>query len=675
MSQEKTNEKEWKTWVGNLIIEDTIQKENISFYQHSEFENVKLISKNVYKATFKTSQKTVALKRVYLNDKFRLDNFINEIKRHRKFEIHNNILKFYGITAQENTNNYLIILEYANNGSLRQYLNTNFQKMEKLNLAKQIANILMYLHSNDIIHGNLNYENILIHNGDIKLNVFGFTKMTSDSLKFLKNNLSPIQFMDPQYLEFFSTIDKNKSSDIFGLGIILSEISSGNIPFESSSNVDLLNNIIKKREMTISKTPQKYEEIYTDCWKHNGNLRPDISQVVKNLSEIIISDASVEAIHSNPYNVTDEIISVRFEKSNKRNINTDIKSDPSFVDASAETVVFIKDLFEFFINISVKQVLEMQPIMIKNYIREQKKNSVKILYEMIRYPSHYWFTSLIGFFYLQGIGTVVDNQMAFKFFDLAAANEIIDTKNTYSSLLIRKFYMINKEMGNIYLADMYSDGIGIEKDLKKGFQIYSKVANEGSHIALNCMAYCYENGLGVEKREKKALELYLKSAVKGYLVAQSNVGWCYKEGTGIAIDETKGFRCIIKSARAGSVSAMCNVGYSYENGTGVIKDEKEAFKWYLKAAKKGHPMTQYNVGNCYKNGRGINIDQMKAFEWYKKAAENNHTNSQYILGNCFYEGQGTKKDIINAVNWLNKAKENGNIYADVLLEEIISDII
>ncbi|RHZ60186.1 hypothetical protein Glove_357g25 [Diversispora epigaea] len=111
--------------------------------------------------------------------------------------------------------------------------------------------------------------------------------------------------------------------------------------------------------------------------------------------------------------------------------------------------------------------------------------------------------------------TVVDHKMAFIFFNLAA-NEIIDMKNTSSNLLIRKFYNINKEMGNIYLAHMYLDGIYIEKDLKNGFQIYSKV----SHIALNCMAYCYEDGFGVEKHEKKALGLYLKCAEDGNLIAQ-----------------------------------------------------------------------------------------------------------------------------------------------------------
>ncbi|RHZ70100.1 hypothetical protein Glove_275g24 [Diversispora epigaea] len=676
MSQGKTNEKELETWMDNLIIEDIIQKENIPFNQYSEFQNVKLITTNIFKATFKISQKTVALKNVYLNDndKFALDDLIIEIKRHRKLEIHNSILKFYGITKQENTNNYMIILEFINEGSLRQYLKINFQKMNwsaKLNLAKQIANVLMFLHSNDVIHGKFNSENILVHNGNIKLNDFGLTKVMSDSLRFFTNNLDPIQYMDSQHLELFSTIGKNKSSDIFGLGIILWEISSGNFPFEmeSYSNVDLLNYIEKgEREMAIPGTPQKYKEIYIDCWKHNGNSRPDISQVVKLLSEIIISDASVkfETPHSQLYNA----INVKLENLNMQNEDSEIKLDPPCVDVKTEVNDFINDLFECLIDISKKQVRKVQPIMIKKYIRDHKKNPVKILYEMIRHPSYYLYTSLIGFFYQQGIGTVVDNQMAFKFFNLAA-NEI-DMKNISSNLSIRKFYNINKEMGNIYLAHMYLLGIGIEKDLKKGFQIYSKFAGEGSHRALNCMGYCYGMGFGVEKYEKKALELYFKSAKKGNLVALSNVGFCYDNGVGVATDETKAFQCRIKSALSGNIDTMHDVGCCYESGIGVDKDEKEAFKWYLKAAEKGHPIGQHNLGYYYELGYGINRDEVKAFEWYKKAAENDHADSQYVLGKCFYEGYGTKKDIIKAIYWLTKAKESENTSVNELLEEIIN---
>ncbi|RHZ73649.1 hypothetical protein Glove_230g35 [Diversispora epigaea] len=753
MSQEKTNEKEWETWMDNLIIEDAIQKENIPFYQYSEFENVKLIGRNVCEAIFKTSQKTVALKCVSLNDEATLNNLINEIKKHRKLEIHDGILKLYGITKQENTKNYMIVFEYVNNGSLRQYLKSNFRKLDwnaKLNLAKQIANILMYLHSNDIIYGRLNSENILIHNENIKLNVFGITKIISDSLEFLTNTLGPMQYMDPQYLELFNITGKKssdifglgiilweissgnppfemesssknsenilihneniklnvfgitkiisdslefltntlgpmqymdpqylelfnitgkKSSDIFGLGIILWEISSGNPPFEmeSSSKVDLLNNIAKgKRETAISGTPHKYKEIYTDCWKHNGNSRPDIFQVVKNLSEIIISDASVEfETQSQPYNVTD----VKLENLNMKNEKPEIKPNLSF-DVTTEVNGFINDLIEFFINIRTNQSKMVQPIIIKNYISEHKKNPVEIFYEMIRHPSYYLLTSLIGFFYQHGIGTVVDNQMAFKFFNLSV-DEIIDT-SSFESQSLGKLYNVNKEISTYSLAKMYLYGLGVEKDTKKAFQIYNKLADKGFPAALNSLAYCYENGFGAEKNQEKAFELYLKSAGKGNLVAQINVGICYKDGTGIMKDEAKGFQWRMKSAQAGNINAMCKVGYSYENGIGVDKNIKEAFKWYLKAADKGHSISQCNVGIFYKYGHGINIDQVKAFEWYKKAAENNYAKGQYSLGLCFFEGFGIKKDIMKAIYWLNKAKENGNTEANELLKKIIT---
>ncbi|RHZ80902.1 hypothetical protein Glove_130g202 [Diversispora epigaea] len=657
MSQEKTNEKEWEAWMDNLII--TLQEENISFYQYSEFENVKLINGNVYKATLKTLQKTVALKYISLNDKFTLDNLRNEIKRYRKLEIYDKIQKIFGITKQD-TDNYMIILEYDNNCSLRQYLKTNFQKLDwnaKLNIAKEIANVLTFLHSNDIIHGKLNSENILIHNGSIKFNVFGLTKIMSESLK---NPLGPIQYMDSQYLEIFNTIDKNKSSDIFSLGIILWEISSGNSPFEMS-NVDLLSNIVKgKREIVIPGTPPKYKEIYTDCWKHNGNSRPNISQVVKNLSEIIISDASFEnETQSRSPNVTDEIISVKLEKLNIQNEELEVHSDLPFLDKLAEVEVFIKELFEFFIDIIKKQFTNSQPIMMKNYIKEHKKNPVKILYEMIRHshPSHSWFTSMIGFFYKNGIGTITDNQMAFKFFSIAA-NEIIDASSPDSSSLM-KLYNINKEFGNMFLADMHLIGLGVEKDVKKAYQIYSKLANEGSFKALVEIAYYYENGFGVEKNEEKAFELFLKSAEKGLTIAQNKVGLCYIDGIGTPKDAAKGFSWYMKSALDGNIDAIFNVGCCYKNGIGVNRDYQKAFKWILKAAEKGESAAQYNLGTYYEAK-----DKVKAFDWYKKAAECNYIYGQYMVGKCFYEGYGIKKDIVNAIYWLNKAKENGNINAN-----------
>ncbi|RHZ86003.1 hypothetical protein Glove_57g122 [Diversispora epigaea] len=669
MSREKINEKVWNTWV-NLIIEDTIQKENIPFYQYSKFENVKLISENVYKATFKISQTTITLKYVSLNDRFTLDNLINKVKIYRKLEIHNSILKLYGITKQENTNDFMIILEYVNEDSLRKYLKTNFQKLDwnvKLNLSKQIANVLMYLHSKEITHGKLNSKNILVHNGSIKLNIFGMVDCLFESLRFPE--ISSIQYTDPQCLGIFL---KNKSSDIFSLGIIFWEISCDNLPFEmeSSANVDLINFVKVKREMAIPGTPSKYKEIYTDCWKTNGNLRPDIFTVVKNLSEIVISNESFEIAtsQSQTCNFTDEDISIKLNMQNKE---PKIKPGLPSANTSADINAFIKDLFGFFINLREKQFEEMRLIMIENYIREHKKNPVEILYEMIRHPSHHLFTCLIGHFYEYGVGTVTDKQMAFKLYNLAAANEI--ETSFFNSSPLKKLYNSNKEIGAISLAYMYLDGLGVEKDTKKAFWIFYKFAVKGSTIALNSIAYFYNEGIFVEKNKEKAFKLYLKSAEKGSLTAQTKVRVCYERGEGITKDEAKAFQWTIKSALAGNINAMSNVGCYYCDGIGVGKDEKETFKWFLKSAEKGFSTAQYNLGLCYKYGHGVNIDQMKAFEWFRKAAEND-SDSQYRLGECFYEGWGTRKDIIKAVYWLNKAKVKGNTDAEQLLEEIIYSI-
>lgn len=78
MPQEKANEREW---MDEVIMEDTIQEDDPPLYQYSEFENVELVGGNVYKATVKTSQDTVALKCVRLTDEFTLDGLMNEVCR------------------------------------------------------------------------------------------------------------------------------------------------------------------------------------------------------------------------------------------------------------------------------------------------------------------------------------------------------------------------------------------------------------------------------------------------------------------------------------------------------------------------------------------------------------------------------------------------------------------
>src|SRR5205085_1871012 len=110
----------------------------------------------------------------------------------------------------------MLIIEYADDGTLREYLSKNFEDMDwdvKLTFAKQIAS------------------------GICCLNDYKYTR--------------------------------DERSDIYSMGVLFWEISSGRIPFELNevNNSSLALAIISgEREIKVDDTPSKYFEIYTGIY-------------------------------------------------------------------------------------------------------------------------------------------------------------------------------------------------------------------------------------------------------------------------------------------------------------------------------------------------------------------------------------------------------------------------
>ncbi|GBC32515.2 kinase-like domain-containing protein [Rhizophagus irregularis DAOM 181602=DAOM 197198] len=72
--------------------------------------------------------KDVALKSLN-NSKNVTVEFLNEITSHHKIEDNFSIINIYGITQEPETKNYMIILDYAEHGSLRNYLDIRYNKI------------------------------------------------------------------------------------------------------------------------------------------------------------------------------------------------------------------------------------------------------------------------------------------------------------------------------------------------------------------------------------------------------------------------------------------------------------------------------------------------------------------------------------------------------------------
>ena len=70
-----------------------------------------------------------------------------------------------GVTQEPNTHNYALVLQFMENGSLRSYLNQNFNSItwnQKLKFIKNISEGLFYIHINDLMHKDIHLGNVLL---------------------------------------------------------------------------------------------------------------------------------------------------------------------------------------------------------------------------------------------------------------------------------------------------------------------------------------------------------------------------------------------------------------------------------------------------------------------------------------------------------------------------------
>ena len=108
-------------------------------------------------------------------------------------------------------------------------------------------------------------NNILIHQNNIKLADFGLSKKIAEASSNTPKILGVIPYVDPKKFDQSQNYKLNKKSDVYSIGVLMWQISSGRQPFESD-NYDLfltIEIIDGKREEIIDGTPSEYSRLYT----------------------------------------------------------------------------------------------------------------------------------------------------------------------------------------------------------------------------------------------------------------------------------------------------------------------------------------------------------------------------------------------------------------------------
>ena len=104
--------------------------------------------------------------------------------------------------------------------------------------ALEVAMALEYLHSQSIIYRDLKPENLILsmeNRGHIKFVDFGFAKIMKQSKT--KTNCGTPAYIAPEILRGFH--DHGREVDVWSLGVLMVEISSGSTPFLADTTVGI----------------------------------------------------------------------------------------------------------------------------------------------------------------------------------------------------------------------------------------------------------------------------------------------------------------------------------------------------------------------------------------------------------------------------------------------------
>lgn len=288
-----------------------------------------------------------------------------------------------------------------------------------------------------------------------------------------------------------------------------------------------------------------------------------------------------------------------------------------------------------------------------------------------------------------GLGTVVNDSLSDVWLNKAVA--LKEPRAQYvlgKKYLAYREYLYNKEKGDeylsnayprllimaeendpdaeMYLADLYKQGIGVTESTDKGLEWEKKARKHGNIEAqLEFIDFALTpNDTGTDAEVKKesdslvpvVLKKLRKMAAQGSGEADFMLAGLFFSGYGVDKNTDSVVAYVNKAVEKNYMAAIEYLAYDYsDDGDFYGKDEKKSLEYYIKAAKR-NIYFQTRLGNIYYTGALGEENISEAYKWYKKAADKGETNAQFKLGEYAFYGYGNiQKDINTAYKWYQKA--------------------
>ncbi|RDB21515.1 Serine/threonine-protein kinase STY46 [Hypsizygus marmoreus] len=207
------------------------------------------------------------------------------------------ILPFYGIVTDQGQH-IQMVSPWQDNGNVLDYVK-KFPDANRIHLLSGAAKGLEYLHSRNVIHGNVKCANILVSaTGEACICDFGMSKVieevTEKSASATLTASGSARWLAPELIEGVVS-SPTMEADTYSYAMAILELITGKHPFSNRRrDASVIHDIV-----VLKKTPQRPSEpevrlwlsdilwnLMQECWRVPATSRPSMAQVSAHVQEI-----------------------------------------------------------------------------------------------------------------------------------------------------------------------------------------------------------------------------------------------------------------------------------------------------------------------------------------------------------------------------------------------------